>query len=320
MHMLLLSCEPTWISTKGRRSTVKNTIYVLVACILIFLAFHGTASAENCSTSADCQSHTYCSKSQGCAGQGTCETKPEICNQRFDPVCGCDGKTYSNACRAASEGVNVKSKGECPKICRSDATCPEDQYCSKTKGCAGQGTCETKPEICNQRFDPVCGCDGKTYSNACRAASEGVNVKSKGECPKICRSDATCPEDQYCSKTKGCAGQGTCETKPEICNQRFDPVCGCDGKTYSNACRAASEGVNVKSKGECPKICRSDATCPEDQYCSKTKGCAGQGTCETKPEICNQRFDPVCGCDGKTYSNACHAASAGVNVKSKNSC
>jgi hypothetical protein len=28
-------------------------------------------------------------------------------------------------------------------------------------------------------------------------------------------------------------------------------VCGCDGKTHSNACMAASVGVSVKYKGPC---------------------------------------------------------------------
>jgi hypothetical protein len=32
----------------------------------------------------------------------------------------------------------------------------------------------------------------------------------------------------------------------------YDPVCGCNNKTYSNACTAQCHGITNYVKGECP--------------------------------------------------------------------
>ena len=56
--------------------------------------------------------------------------------------------------------------------------------------------------------------------------------------------------------------------KPEACIQLYDPVCGVDGKTYSNSCFAAMAEMEVAHKGECSKLpqdlgdCKPPLQCP----------------------------------------------------------
>jgi hypothetical protein len=57
------------------------------------------------------------------------------------------------------------------------------------------------------------------------------------------------------SSTKGCERSECKEQVKEdcICTMEYNPVCGCNEVTYSNACSAECHGITKYVKGECPK-------------------------------------------------------------------
>jgi hypothetical protein len=102
-------------------------VAALAATSLAFSGFGATAApASGVPTGGTCgtiaglkcaDTHDYCkTKTGSCAvkdAKGVCTKKPEVCPELFAPVCGCDGKDYSNACMASAKGVNVAATGKC---------------------------------------------------------------------------------------------------------------------------------------------------------------------------------------------------------------
>jgi hypothetical protein len=222
--------------------------------------------------------------------KGACFPMPTTCTKDYSPVCGCDGRTYVNICVAHSHGVSPRHSGQCggepaagaaagavsgscgpggaAASCAEGFFCKyaEAQYCGEV---SGPGECMRQPTVCTKEWAPVCGCDGRNYSNDCVAHSHGASIRHRGLCQDNAQAAAGaagakcgapghggCATGLFCkyaadAKCGATNIPGTCTARPQACTADYDPVCGCDGKTYSNACSAEAAGVSVKSKGAC---------------------------------------------------------------------
>jgi hypothetical protein len=223
---------------------------------------------STCTSSAECGSTDYCSiPTAACLtprSLGFCKARPESCTDVVSPVCGCDSKTYPNSCQASLVGVAVAANGECAGNCGglSEAKCGATQFCDFAVGACAQanpsGTCATPPDSCSDVLDPVCGCDGRTYDNDCKAKQLQVSIASLGNCPCGGPNHTPCEEGRYCELAVGaCLGpnpSGVCKAVPSSCSGVQSPVCGCDGKTYPNLCTAAQNGVSVTGTQICNTI------------------------------------------------------------------
>lgn len=307
------------------------------------IAFDAPPPAVECERNGECDRSQYCAKPEGrCDGEGVCTVRPQVCPLYFDPVCGCDGETYGNACEAANAGANVAHEGACepePIICGGfpGTPCPDGMLCQYRDGecniADNTGECVEEPNGCPEIYDPVCGCDGETYGNRCEALVAGARIDREGACePKRCGGIAgfECDAGEICVFEDGVCisdAMGVCEPAQPGCPRIYQPVCGCDGETYANECEARQAQVAIQHRGACEddRACGGelDVVCSEGHFCRAEPGDCREnapGQCTRRPEACIDVWLPVCGCDGQTYGNGCEASAAGVTVQHPGPC
>lgn len=148
-----------------------------------------------------------------------------------------------------------------------------------------------------------------------------------------CLNNQQCSSTEYCYSSAGCQSGGGkilgyCQPRPQGCPEIYNPVCGCDRKTYGNECEAHAAGVNIAPMEACT-LNQCDhlmylPSCSTGEVCDFLSCTATSGTCVKK--YSSQECDylsliaPVCGCDGKTYPHDCYRIAAGVALAHKDAC
>jgi hypothetical protein len=256
-----------------------------------------------------------------CAGV-PCPQGQDCClvtGQCFDP------SISSGACPAPSMDGGVTLNPWNPNAattpCNASSQCRADEYCGndQARACLAEGHCMPRnvqntcdPGSLPREFCQVCGCDGITYADQWAAQSAGVRFAVSGPCGvdinSLVDAGPTCSGCRVVHAI-GCGTNAQCPPGQECCQalgQCYDPSC-------PTCCRLPPPGTRFP--------CMTDSDCASQEYCLGD-GCSGPGGCVHIASMgaCNGESAPVCGCNGRSYINACHAAAVPTRIAHPGSC
>ncbi|XP_017779297.1 PREDICTED: serine protease inhibitor dipetalogastin [Nicrophorus vespilloides] len=228
---------------------------------------------------------------------------PSECpNEPERPTCGSDGQIYKSECELKL--LNCGSNKRVSKVdfekCRNRL-----QKCLKIK--------------CSNDPDPVCGTDARTYKNQCllnlATCLKGVQLAHLGNCTGL-KEPNPCPD--HCTDVGGepiCGSDGNvyrsqCDLKKETCGQLVVQVPAQHCRTTASCNESCDANERQFVCGSDNKIYRSECqmkrdNCGKHIYVVPLKRCLAGFIFRGCQKICPDYYDPVCGTDNMTYSNAC---------------
>ncbi len=122
-----------------------------------------------------------------------------------------------------------------PDFCKDGRIIPRKDE----KGCIVSFRCILPGEIEIPKIQVL----KEPHCDWCGDACVKINPRHDFSCPTV-----EPPADLICTEKNG---KCITKEKPEVCIMLWDPVCGKNGKTYSNTCFAEVAGVEIDYKGVC---------------------------------------------------------------------